>query len=98
MEIGDLVKCKIDYKKDQPIRVCFVEEVISEGDWRNKGKQVSLYATDGEYIGDYWEDELQPLGKKIPADTLQKLIREAVKNEKWGLVADWGTVLRALRK
>jgi hypothetical protein len=96
LKIGDLVLCEVHYEKrktDKPIRECFVEEVLTDKDdyWLKwgKGVQVSLYAVDGEYIGDYWESELRPLGRMVDVENLKGLIKKAVFEDHWGEVLDF---------
>ena len=99
IEIGDLVFCNVSYKKDEQRKECFVEEVLSdEKDWRfeKNGIQVSLYATNGEYIGDYWEKELEITGKKVDIEILKKLLKKAVNEAHWGLVWDFAKVAMSI--
>lgn len=99
MEIGDLVYCTIDYKRERPRKECFVEEVLTdENDWRFAlhGIQVSLYAIDGEYIGDYWSNELEITNKKVDIEVLKNLITKAVNEAHWGLVWDFAKVSLSL--
>jgi hypothetical protein len=97
LKLGDLVLCE----KRDGIKECFVEEVLTdENDWRfkDKGVQVSLYATGGEYVGDYWESELRPLGRQVDVENLKGLIKKAVFEDHWGLVLDFVKVWMLMKE
>jgi hypothetical protein len=101
LRIGDMVLCTHEgYHIASSEVLCFVEEVLTkEGDCRltlNKGVKVSLYAENGEYVGDYWEAELQPLDERISEVALKCLIAKAVSANNWGLVLDFAKVWLAM--
>jgi hypothetical protein len=96
LSIGDMVVCTQTCKKGEPRVTCFVEQVLTKQcDYRlawNKGVQVSLYAVNGEYIGDYWESELENLGRKISVDELKLLIDTAAIVKHYGPLLDYARV------
>ena len=90
IKIGQIVVLNDRTTKEK----CFVEEVLTrevvplgkEGQY-----QVSLYAFDGDYIGDYWTDELTIFDEIISDDKLIELIKTNI--DKKGLVKDFAKVL-----
>lgn len=96
LSVGDLVICTQTCKRGEPRVTCFVEQVLTkQGDYRlawNRGVQVSLYAVNGEYVGDYWESELSFLGNKVSDDILKELIFKSVVNYHWGSLLDFAKV------
>lgn len=93
--VGDMVRIRED---DGLLKVrgkiCFVEEVLTERCHRQK-EQVSLYGVDGDYVGDYSEDEFVELGRRISAEELEGLIK---KNKRFpGLVKDFTRVLEVIK-
>lgn len=97
MEVGDLVKIKPTTDiEDRANRICFVESLLgSRHAYGHQQEQVSLYAIDGEYIGDWFEDEFEELGKKITEKELEELIEK--NKDKDGLVADFTKVLEVIQ-
>jgi len=101
LNVGDMVICTHDgYRIASSEVLCFVEEVLTkDGDCRlalNKGVKVSLYAENGEYVGDYWESELRPVNERISEHALKCLITKAVHADHWGLVLDFVKVWLAM--
>lgn len=92
LEVGDIVYVT-DSNRVMKLRhrECFVEEVLL--DLRpHMPQRVSLYATDGEYVGDYLEDEVDRKYRKISQEKLKELMYSAFKEEHWGLILDFARV------
>lgn len=93
MKVGDLVVVK---RGSHAAKECFVEQIVSQGFGRKPGqKLVSLYGVDGEYVGDYWEDELVFHGGQVSDEALVSLI--AIFRDKPGPLNDFVRVLREKR-
>jgi hypothetical protein len=85
MQVGQFVFLK---DKGRTSKKCFIEEIITADSFLHKDQcEVSLYAIDGEYIGDYWEDELELTPDLISEDEICALIKENV--DKKGLMLDF---------
>ena len=91
MKVGE----KVNVNSDRTDKICFVEEVLHDGRTRRingiEQQQVSLYAIDGEYIGDYHEGELELLDELMTTNELIELIKNNI--DKKGLVKDFAQVL-----
>jgi hypothetical protein len=97
LQVGDLVRIKptTELKGNENI-TCFVEETLGQRHaYGKQQEQVSLYAIDGEYVGDWFEDEFVVLGEKITENELLDLI-EKYKDKK-GLVEDFKKVLEDMK-
>ena len=97
LQIGDTVKIKPTTElKNKRGRVCFVEHLLGNRHaYGHNQEQVSLYGINGEYVGDWFEDEFEELGRKITEKELKKLI-EKFKDKK-GLVNDFTKVLKEIK-
>lgn len=91
LAVGDKVKIKRGCVRAG--KECFVEAIINRGKMGKKKDlyQASLYEINGDYAGDYWEDEFERSGELITDDELMKLINENI--GKKGLVKDFARVL-----
>jgi len=92
MQIGDLVRIKSTTElKNRCEQVCFVEDLLGYK-YRSHEEKVSLYGIDGNYVGDWFEDEFDVLGRKISVEELDKLIEEKTSVLAFGLVKDFKRV------
>jgi len=98
IKIGDLVKIKPTTElKDRQNKVCFVEHLLGRRfAMKREQEQVSLYAIDGEYVGDWFEDEFEHLGKQISVNDLKRLLVRY--KDKPGLIKDFSRVLEEVQK
>lgn len=95
MKVGDLVTIRKGFSREGA--KCFVEAVLEEDTMqRGWGTRVSLYQVDGEYAGDYWENELIKIPESIKGEDIIKLIKKNI--DKKGLVKDFTKVLTNLGK
>ncbi len=98
LQVGDMVRINptTELKNRQNV-VCFVEDLLGNRFARGQAnlEQVSLYSVDGEYVGDWFEDEFVELGRKISVEELKALI-EKFKDQK-GLVKDFERVLQEIQ-
>src|SRR3990167_3544227 len=96
MAIGDMVRIKETSNSKRQGKVCFVEDLLGHRFAMNRDQeQISLYAIDGEYVGDWFEDEFENLHKKITEKELLELIEK--NKEHRGLVADFTRILNIIK-
>lgn len=101
-EVGDLVVVSGYVKtfRSTPVdKECIVEEVLTdERTWQKEqhGYKVSLYATDGEYVGDYWTKGLGITRKKADLELIWGLLAKAVAAGHKGPAWDFAKVGLAL--
>lgn len=97
MKVGDIVKIKPTTElKDRKEKICFIEDLLGRRYTNGKQQeQVSLYGMDGEYVGDWFEDEFDELNKKITEKELKELIE---KNKDYkGLIKHFEKVLKVIQ-
>lgn len=96
MKIGDLVKINPTTElKEKHGKVCFVEEILGRKFGVKRDNQVRLYSIEGEYFGDWFEDEFTKLGDRITEKELIEIISKNINNV--GLVNDLIRVMALIK-
>ena len=97
IHVGDLVKINNETNLESKRgKICFVNEVLGKKFVKGRTQyQISLYGIDGEYVGDWFEDEIIFLDKQISELDLKILIEN--NRDKLGLVKDFEKVLDSIK-